>query len=81
LSQVDGSDHHRYFKSAVGKDRCTVCSGKERTKTLDDLYHYSWKILIDVRQVMVLKSHAMTTNEFVRMNTHGLPVREVYVIR
>jgi len=40
-----------------------------------------WKILIDIREVIVLKSHAMTTNEIVSINTHGLHVRQVYVIR
>jgi len=43
LSQVDGSDRHRYFKSAFGKDFCTVCAGNELGKPYTIVVGVSFK--------------------------------------
>jgi hypothetical protein len=37
--------------------------------------------MIDTGKVAAWKSHAMTTDEFVRMNTNGLHFRGVYVVK
>jgi hypothetical protein len=54
-----------------------------RSSPVFNLGEWSWKILIgiEIKKVVVWKSHTVTTNEFVRMNTSGLHVTEVYALK